>query len=68
MRLLLDTQAFLWHANGDARMSVTATALLVDPANELFLSTATLWEIAIKIVRATNEHRPLENEACGKTW
>ena len=30
-------------------MSATATALLVDPANELFLSMATVWEIAIKV-------------------
>ncbi len=49
MRLLLDTHTFLWHANGDPQMSVTATTLLVDPANELFLSMATAWEIAIKV-------------------
>jgi PIN domain nuclease of toxin-antitoxin system len=49
MRLLLDTHTFLWHAEGSARMSATATALLVDPANELFLSMATVWEIAIKV-------------------
>ena len=27
----------------------TATALLTDPANDLFLSMATVWEIAIKV-------------------
>jgi PIN domain nuclease of toxin-antitoxin system len=48
MKLLLDTHTFLWHADGDPRMSATATALLVDPANELFLSMASAWEIAIK--------------------
>ncbi len=41
MKLLLDTHTFLWHADGDPRMSPSATALLVDPANELFLSMAT---------------------------
>ncbi|MCY2945367.1 MAG: hypothetical protein NT142_12715 [Planctomycetota bacterium] len=30
-------------------MSATATALAVDPANELFLSMASVWEIAIKV-------------------
>jgi PIN domain nuclease of toxin-antitoxin system len=30
-------------------MTASATALLVDPANELFLSIATVWEIAIKV-------------------
>ena len=49
MKLLLDTHTFLWHADGDPRMSATATALLVDPANDLFLSMASVWEIAIKV-------------------
>ena len=49
MKLLLDTHTFLWHADGDPRVSATATALLIDPANELFLSMATVWEIAIKM-------------------
>ena len=49
MKLLLDTHTFLWHANGDPQLSVPAAALLIDPANELFLSMATVWEIAIKV-------------------
>jgi PIN domain nuclease of toxin-antitoxin system len=48
VKLLLDTHTFLWHADGDPHMSAAATALLVDPANELFLSMASVWEIAIK--------------------
>ena len=36
VNLLLDTHTFLWHADGDPRISATATALLVDPANALF--------------------------------
>ena len=49
MKLLLDTHTLLWHADGDPQMSVTATALLIDPANALFLSMATVWEVAIKM-------------------
>ncbi len=49
MKLLLDTHTFLWHADGDPHMSPSATDLLIDPANELFLSLATGWEIAIKV-------------------
>ncbi len=49
MKLLLDTHTFLWHSDGSPQMSAQATALLVDPANELFLSMATVWEIAIKV-------------------
>ena len=49
MKLLLDTHTFLWHADASSQMSATATSLLVDPANELFLSMASVWEIAIKV-------------------
>ena len=49
MKLLLDTHTFLWHADGNPHMSATATALVVDPANELYQSMATVWEIAIKV-------------------
>jgi PIN domain nuclease of toxin-antitoxin system len=49
VNLLLDTHTFLWHADGDQRMSSHATDLLIDSANQLFLSVATLWEIAIKV-------------------
>lgn len=49
MKLLLDTQAFLWFVLNDARLSPTARTLLVDPANELLFSPASYWEIAIKV-------------------
>jgi PIN domain nuclease of toxin-antitoxin system len=48
VRFLLDTHTFLWHAEGSPQMSPAATALLIDPANELFLSMATVWEVAVK--------------------
>ena len=49
MKLLLDTHALIWHSDTSPQMSATATALLNDPANELFLSMASAWEIAIKV-------------------
>ena len=49
MKLLLDTHALLWHADGSPQMSASATALVIDPANELFLSMASVWKIAIKV-------------------
>jgi PIN domain nuclease of toxin-antitoxin system len=49
VKLLLDTHTFLWHAGGDTRLSPAATTLLVDQANDLFLSVASVWEIAIKV-------------------
>jgi len=49
VKLLLDTHTFLWHAEGDPQMSPIAAALLLDPANELFFSIASIWEVAIKV-------------------
>lgn len=49
MRLLLDTHAFLWFVWNDARLSVTARSLIEDANNDLYLSAASAWEIAIKI-------------------
>lgn len=49
MKLLLDTQAFLWFVAGDTRLSARARRRIEDPRNERFLSIASIWEIAIKL-------------------
>lgn len=46
MRLLLDTHAFLWWRTDS--LSAPATAAIVDARNDVFLSAASAWEIAIK--------------------
>lgn len=48
MRLLLDTHTFLWFIGGSSKLSVAARTLIEDPANERFLSVASLWEMSIK--------------------
>jgi PIN domain nuclease of toxin-antitoxin system len=48
MRLLLDTQVVLWALTGSARLGTQALDLISDPANEIYVSTASIWEIAIK--------------------
>ena len=48
MRLLLDTVAFIWLAENDVSLSRLARDLIVDPSNDVYLSTASAWEIAIK--------------------
>ena len=48
MRLLLDTNAFLWWVGDDARLGAGARDLLSDPATQVFVSAATAWEISIK--------------------
>ncbi|MFA6009763.1 MAG: type II toxin-antitoxin system VapC family toxin [Desulfobacteraceae bacterium] len=48
MRVLLDTSAFLWFISGSDRLSAKAHNYIADLNNELVLSIASLWEIAIK--------------------
>lgn len=49
MKLLLDTQAFLWLAGGDRRLSRAARRRIEDARNDKFLSVASIWEMAIKM-------------------
>lgn len=49
MRILLDTQAFLWFLLNDPRLSETALDTICDPDNEVNISPASYWEIAIKV-------------------
>jgi len=49
MKLLLDTHAALWLVNEYEKLSPKASDLILDDNNELFLSVASLWEIAIKV-------------------
>ena len=48
MKLLLDTHLLLWAADDSGRLPKAARTLLLDPANELLFSVASLWEVAIK--------------------
>lgn len=49
MRLLLDTHTFLWFLLEDPHLSTTANDLIIDPTNDIEVSPATYWEIAIKV-------------------
>lgn len=49
MRLLLDTQVFIWWADQPEKLSPAALSALEDEANELLLSVASVWEMQIKI-------------------
>jgi PIN domain nuclease of toxin-antitoxin system len=48
MKLLIDTHTFLWFIHDDPNLSDRAASLLESDA-DLLLSTASLWEIAIKV-------------------
>ena len=49
MKALLDTHAFLWWDLDDARLSDTAREILADGDNQIVVSAASVWEVAIKV-------------------
>lgn len=48
MRLLLDTQVWLWMVAAPDRLAPSARAIVTAAENELLFSAASAWEIAIK--------------------
>ncbi|MCH7587439.1 MAG: type II toxin-antitoxin system VapC family toxin [Chloroflexi bacterium] len=48
MRALLDTHTFLWWITDSPELSQSARNAIGDSTNELYLSAASGWEIAIK--------------------
>jgi PIN domain nuclease of toxin-antitoxin system len=47
VRLLIDTHILIWLMTGSARLDRRARSLIVNSA-EVFVSSASIWEIAIK--------------------
>ena len=48
MNLLLDTHVALWAITDSPRLPLTARELITSPKTNVWVSTASLWEIAIK--------------------
>ena len=59
MRLLLDTHIFLWAVAG-SRLLKPATRRLIESADEVFVSAASIWEVAIKARLGKIEADPAE--------
>lgn len=49
MELLLDTHTFIWWSIAQEKLSSKASSLLSNKTNKIFLSTASAWEIQIKL-------------------
>lgn len=49
MRRLLDSHTLIWSVDQQQRLGAQAHAAISDPANEVLLSAAIIWEIAIKV-------------------
>jgi len=48
VKVLLDTCTFLWLIVGGTELSSRARKLIRDPNNEVYLSSVSTWEIAVK--------------------
>jgi PIN domain nuclease of toxin-antitoxin system len=48
MKLLLDTHAFIWWDSDPTQLSAPALAAVRDPANDVWLSVTSVWEMLIK--------------------
>ena len=49
MKLLLDTQCWLWWFAQPERLSEEAITQIADETNEIWFSVASVWEIGIKV-------------------
>lgn len=68
MRLLLDTHIALWAILDSPLLSARARELIEDPGNQIIVSAATIWEIAIKrsLARGSPNDMPISaQEAIG---
>ena len=63
MNVLLDTHILLWSLSEDERLSDRAKEIILEPANSLYYSVVSVWEIAIK-----HALRPDNVKICGKEF
>ena len=70
MKLLLDSHIFLWYISADPRLPTAHHNAIRDPANEVYLSVASIWESVIKyalrklpLPEAPAEYLPRQRDA-----
>lgn len=55
MRVLLDTHIAIWAAMGAEALPQRARDILLDESNDIFYSTASVWEVVIKHMLRPND-------------
>jgi PIN domain nuclease of toxin-antitoxin system len=48
VRILLDTHVFIWWDDENPALAGELRAAIADPGNDIYVSAASVWEIAIK--------------------
>lgn len=61
MKALLDTHTFIWWLKDDPSLSSLARQTVTNPDAEIFVSAATIWEIATKIRIGKLDPAPFQN-------
>lgn len=51
MKLLLDTSAFIWWVESSAKLAPATREVIASRRNEVHVSAASIWEIAIKVAK-----------------
>jgi PIN domain nuclease of toxin-antitoxin system len=49
VNFLLDTHSFIWFIEDNPSLSAQARIIIEEPTNDLLLSIASVWEMAIKV-------------------
>ncbi len=49
MQLLIDTHILIWFLEGNNLLTYSRRQIIADSQNDIFISIASLWEMAIKI-------------------
>lgn len=57
MRVLVDTHLLLWAVASSRRLPKEARSLILDAANEVFCSAASVWEVVIKSALRRSDFR-----------
>jgi len=68
VRLLLDTHILLWADEHPRLIAQPLLAAMRDPTNELVVSAATIWEIAIKRATGKASLRPTDRSHRAGAW
>ncbi len=62
MRLLIDSHALIWAVDDPNRLTAISSSALQNPRNQLIVSAATIWEVAIKVgtgkLKLSGPYRP----------
>jgi PIN domain nuclease of toxin-antitoxin system len=48
MKYILDTHTLIWSVQDTKKLSKKAKSIIIDSSNDIFVSTVSFWEIALK--------------------